>query len=195
MHTVCAQYCRKKHPIYEDEIRFPTESFRIFVPKQFFKTRNMYKYLIIFAAAAACLFALSSCSLGSDEDNLKEGQEYLRTNGMREGVVTTASGLQYEVLREGREDGRSPKSTDSVRCHYQGTFISGKVFDSSYSGEPLVFPLNRVIPGWTEGLQYMKEGAKFRFVIPYNLAYGPYGYASIPSYSTLIFEVELLEVL
>lgn len=155
----------------------------------------MYKYLLIFAAALAALFAVSSCSKNNDEDNLLEGQEYLESNGKREGVVTTASGLQYEVLREGREDGRSPKSTDSVRCHYRGTLISGKVFDSSYSGEPLVFPLNRVIPGWTEGLQYMKEGAKFRFVIPYMLAYGPSGYGPIPPYSTLIFEVELLEVI
>ena len=156
---------------------------------------TMYKYMLILAAAAAALFAVSSCTKNNYEDNLREGQEYLESNGKREGVVTTASGLQYEVLREGREDGRSPKSTDTVRCHYQGTFINGKVFDSSYSGDPLVFPLGRVIPGWTEGLQYMKEGAKFRFVIPYNLAYGPSGYASIPPYSTLIFEVELLEVI
>lgn len=156
---------------------------------------TMYKYLLILAAAVAALFAVSSCSKNNDEDNLREGQEYLESNGKCEGVVTTASGLQYEVLREGREDGRSPKSTDSVRCHYKGTFISGKVFDSSYSGDPLVFPLNRVIPGWTEGLQYMKEGAKFRFVIPYYLAYGPYGSGPIPPYSTLIFEVELIEVI
>ena len=156
----------------------------------------MYRYLLILTVAVATLFAVSSCTTNNtDEEYLKEGQEYLEANGKREGVVTTSSGLQYEVLREGREDGRSPKSTDSVRCHYQGTFISGKVFDSSYSGDPLVFPLNRVIPGWTEGLQYMKEGAKFRFVIPYYLAYGPYGSGPIPPYSTLIFEVELLEVI
>lgn len=78
---------------------------------------TMYKYLLILAAAAAALFAVSSCTKNNDEDNLREGQEYLEPNGKREGVVTTASGLQYEVLREGREDGRSPKSTDTVRCH------------------------------------------------------------------------------
>lgn len=155
----------------------------------------MYRYLIIFAAIAAAIFAFTSCSGNSDEENLQKGLDYLEANGKREGVVTTKSGLQYEVLREGKDEGRSPLASDRVRCHYKGTFINGKVFDSSYAGEPLVFALNQVIPGWTEGLQYMKEGAKFRFVIPYMLAYGPYGYSSIPPYSTLIFEVELIEVL
>ena len=158
----------------------------------------MAKYLIIFAVLAAGIWFLTSCSKdegASYEENLKKGQDYLAANAMREGVVTTASGLQYEVLREGKEGGRSPKSTDQVRCHYKGTFIDGKVFDSSYSGSPIVFPLNGVIRGWTEGLQYMKEGAQYRFVIPYQLAYGPYGYGPIPPYSTLIFEVELIEVL
>lgn len=159
----------------------------------------LMKYLFIIAAIAAGLFLLSSCSKNEEvsfEENLNKGQEYMANNAKREGVVTTASGLQYEVLREGREDGKSPTASDKVRCHYKGTFIDGKVFDSSYnSGNPIVFPLNGVIRGWTEGLQYMKEGAKYRFVIPYQLAYGPRGYATIPPYSTLIFEVELIEVL
>lgn len=156
----------------------------------------MFRYICIIAAIAAGAFILSSCTKDNAEKNQKEGEEYLAANARREGVTTTASGLQYEVLQAGRENGRSPKASDQVRCHYTGYFISGKVFDSSYnSGAPAVFPLNRVIPGWTEGLQYMKEGAKYRFVIPYYLAYGPDGYASIPPYSTLIFEVELIAVL
>lgn len=159
----------------------------------------MIKYLSILAAIAVSAFLFFSCS--KDDDNtlevyVEQCQNYLVENAKREGVVTTASGLQYEVLREGREDGRRPTADSQVRCHYQGTFIDGRVFDSSYvSGNPIVFPLNGVIKGWTEGLQYMTEGAKYRFVIPFQLAYGPYGYATIPPYSTLIFEVELIEVL
>ena len=157
----------------------------------------MTKYLLILAVAAFGIFGLSSCTKEDiGKENLEKGQAYMEENAKREGVVTTDSGLQYEIIREGREDGKSPKATDRVRCHYQGYFLDGKLFDSSYmSGNPLVFPLNGVIAGWTEGLQYMKEGAEFRFVIPYYLAYGPNGYATIPPYSTLIFDVELIEVL
>lgn len=162
---------------------------------------NMIKYLFIFAVLAAGLYFFSSCLSSSSEeisyeDNLKKGVEYLEANAKREGVITTASGLQYEILTEGKENGRSPKATDLVRCHYKGTLIDGKVFDSSYnSGSPLVFALDEVIRGWTEGLQYMKEGAKYRFVIPYQLGYGASGVGPIPPYSTLIFEVELIDVL
>lgn len=160
---------------------------------------NKYIFIIVATIAVVGLYFLSSCSKNDWEtiskNNLEKGQEYLATNGKREGVVTTKSGLQYEVLREGREGGKTPTASSQVRCHYRGTFIDGKVFDSSYSGSAIVFPLNGVIKGWTEGLQYMKEGAKYRFVIPYQLAYGPYGYGSIPPYATLIFEVELIEVL
>lgn len=157
----------------------------------------MNKYILIIAAIVIGLIGIISCTKEDDgKENLKKGEEFLAANAKREGVTTTASGLQYEVLKEGNVDGKSPKPTDQVRCHYTGTFIDGKVFDSSYMyGNPIVFPLNGVIKGWTEGLQYMKEGAKYRFVIPYQLAYGPSGYASIPPYSTLIFEVELIEVL
>ena len=161
----------------------------------------MIKYLIIIAAVAAGLYFFTSCLSSSSEeisyeDNLKKGVEYLEANAKREGVITTASGLQYEILTEGKENGRSPKATDLVRCHYKGTLIDGKVFDSSYnSGSPLVFALDEVIRGWTEGLQYMKEGAKYRFVIPYQLGYGASGVGPIPPYSTLIFEVELIDVL
>jgi FKBP-type peptidyl-prolyl cis-trans isomerase FklB len=126
---------------------------------------------------------------------LEEGRVFLENNGKRPEVTTTKSGLQYEVLKEG--NGKQPKATDRVRCHYEGTLIDGTVFDSSYQrNEPAVFGLNQVIAGWTEGVQLMGEGAKFRFYIPYLLAYGEAGAgASIPPYSTLIFDVELLEVL
>ena len=124
-----------------------------------------------------------------------EGEKFLAENGKKEGVVTLKSALQYEVLREG--NGKKPKATDQVKCHYEGTLINGQVFDSSYKrNEPAVFPLNQVIPGWTEGLQLMQEGAKYRFYIPYILAYGESGAGgSIPPFATLIFDVELLEVM
>ena len=124
-----------------------------------------------------------------------EGEKFLAENSKKEGVVTLKSGLQYIVLREG--NGKKPKATDKVKCHYAGTLINGQEFDSSYKrNEPAVFPLNQVIPGWTEGLQLMQEGAKYRFFIPYILAYGESGAGgSIPPYAALIFDVELLEVM
>lgn len=123
-----------------------------------------------------------------------EGEAYLAENAKKDGVITTASGLQYTVLKEGT--GKSPKSTDTVVCHYEGFLTNGTVFDSSIQrGEPAAFPLNGVIAGWTEGLQLMKEGGKNRFFIPYHLAYGEAGAAgSIPPYAALIFDVELIEV-
>ena len=124
-----------------------------------------------------------------------EGEAFLKQNAAKEGIVTLPSGLQYQVLTPGT--GRKPKATDKVKCHYEGTLIDGTVFDSSYRrGEPAVFPLNGVIKGWTEGVQLMSEGAKFRFFIPFDLAYGANGAgASIPPYAALIFDVELVEVL
>ena len=124
-----------------------------------------------------------------------EGEKYLAENAGKEGVVTLPSGLQYKVIREG--DGRKPKATDKVKCHYEGFLVDGTVFDSSVQrGEPAVFPLNQVIAGWTEGLQLMQEGAKYRFFIPYNLAYGEHGAgAMIPPFAALIFDVELIEVM
>lgn len=124
-----------------------------------------------------------------------DGKAFLAENGKRASVVTTASGLQYEVLAEG--NGRHPRATDTVRCHYEGTLIDGTVFDSSYRrGEPAEFGLNQVIAGWTEGVQLMKEGAKYKFYLPYNLAYGERGAgSSIPPYSALVFTVELIKVL
>ena len=124
----------------------------------------------------------------------EEGEAYLAENAKKEGVVVTESGLQYKVINEGT--GKQPKATDTVKCHYEGFLINGTVFDSSIQrGEPASFPLNAVIKGWTEGLQLMKEGAKYRFFIPYNLAYGEAGAAgAIPPYAALIFDVELIEV-
>ena len=129
------------------------------------------------------------------EKAIAEGKVFLEANGKREGVTTTKSGLQYEVLTPGKGE-RSPKATDTVVCHYEGRLVSGKVFDSSYErNQPAEFGLNQVIPGWTEGLQLMSEGAKFRFYIPYLLGYGEQGAGpSIPPYSTLVFDVELNSV-
>lgn len=128
------------------------------------------------------------------ETELEKGEAFLKENAKKEGVKTTASGLQYQVLKEG--DGKAPKATDVVKVHYKGTLLDGKEFDSSYKGgQPIEFPLNRVIPGWTEGVQLMKEGAKYKFFIPAKLAYGERGAGGvIPPNATLIFEVELLEV-
>lgn len=130
------------------------------------------------------------------EANIEAGMTFLEENLEKEGVQETASGLQYKVIEEG--NGASPASTDRVRVHYKGTLTDGQVFDSSYRrGEPAEFPLNRVIPGWTEGLQLMSEGAKYEFYIPSDLGYGnnpPQGSIIKPG-SVLVFEVELLEVL
>lgn len=123
------------------------------------------------------------------------GEKYLAENAKKDGVVTLPSGLQYMVLKEG--NGNKPSARDQVKCHYEGFLIDGTVFDSSVQrGEPAVFGLQQVIAGWTEGLQLMQEGAKYRFFIPYMLGYGASGAgASIPPYSALIFDVELIKVM
>ena len=126
--------------------------------------------------------------------NVKEdGEKFLAENALKEGVKVTESGLQYEVLKMGH--GKKPVATDRVKVHYHGTLIDGTVFDSSVDrGEPIVFGLNQVIKGWTEGVQLMPVGSKFRFYIPQELGYGAQAAGSIPPYSTLIFEVELLGI-
>ena len=124
-----------------------------------------------------------------------DGESFLAENAKKEGVVVLPSGLQYQVLKEG--NGKKPSATDQVKCHYEGTLIDGTIFDSSYQrNEPATFGLNQVIAGWTEGVQLMSEGAKYRFFIPYNLAYGERGAgAQIPPFAALVFDVELLKVL
>ena len=127
-------------------------------------------------------------------DVKSKGEAFLTSNAKLEGVTVTESGLQYSVITEA--EGTKPKATDQVTVHYRGTLLDGTEFDSSYSrGEPATFPLNGVIPGWTEGVQLMSIGNKFKFVIPHQLAYGERGAGnSIGPFETLIFEVELLKI-
>jgi FKBP-type peptidyl-prolyl cis-trans isomerase FkpA/FKBP-type peptidyl-prolyl cis-trans isomerase FklB len=127
------------------------------------------------------------------EVNLKKGDEFLAANKAKPNVKTTESGLQYEVVKEGT--GATPKDTDTVKVHYTGTLINGEKFDSSRDrGEPVEFPVNGVIPGWTEALKLMKVGAQYKLAIPAKLAYGPQGRPGIPPNSVLLFDVELLDV-
>lgn len=125
---------------------------------------------------------------------MEAGKQFLAANATKEGVMTTASGLQYKVIRQG--DGAKPAADAEVEVHYKGTLIDGKVFDSSYDrGESISFFLNQVIPGWQEGVQLMPIGSKYEFYIPYELGYGARGASGvIPPYATLIFEVELLKI-
>lgn len=128
------------------------------------------------------------------ELNRKAGEEFLKINKEKAGVVALPSGLQYEVITEG--NGAKPKATDEVKCHYEGKLINGQVFDSSIQrGQPATFPLNQVIKGWTEGLQLMSVGSKYRFFIPSDLGYGANGAGeTIEPFSTLVFDVELLDI-
>jgi FKBP-type peptidyl-prolyl cis-trans isomerase len=145
-------------------------------------------------ANAAIQAFFAKISKGEGEKNQKAGEEFLASNKAKSGVVTLPSGLQYEIIKAGT--GPKPKAEDQVKCHYTGTTIDGKVFDSSVQrGEPAVFPVNRVIPGWTEALQLMPVGSKWKLFIPASLAYGEQGAGQdIKPNSTLIFEVELLEI-
>lgn len=129
------------------------------------------------------------------EESLAAEKEFFAENGKKEGIVTLPSGLQYEIITEGT--GEKPTATSQVKCHYEGKLISGDVFDSSVKrGQPATFGLNQVIPGWTEGLQLMPVGSKWRLFIPSSLGYGPQGAGEvIPPNSPLIFEVELIEIL
>ena len=145
----------------------------------------------LFLTLAVALLTISPLM---SQTALEKGQAFLKENATKEGVKTTPSGLQYKVITEGT--GASPKATDTVEVHYRGTTIDGKEFDSSYKrGETISFPLNGVIPGWTEGVQLMKEGGKYEFFIPSNLAYGRQGAGGVigPD-ETLIFTVELVKV-
>ncbi|MCF7354989.1 FKBP-type peptidyl-prolyl cis-trans isomerase [Vibrio sp. CK2-1] len=127
--------------------------------------------------------------------NIEQGVQFLTENSQREGVIQTDSGLQYLVLKEGNGTAH-PTATSQVKVHYQGTLLDGTEFDSSYKrGEPISFKLNQVIKGWQEGLQLMVEGEKVRLFIPYDIAYGKSGSGPIPAGATLIFDVELIEIL
>jgi len=153
------------------------------------------KPLITPEAAQSAVNQLIAKKLGpAAEKSLKDGQDFLVGNKTKQGVMTTESGLQYFVMKAGA--GRSPKATDVVRVNYEGMLIDGKVFDTTRGKDPAEFPVNRVIPGWTEALQKMKVGDKWRLYIPSHLAYGPQSPpgSPIPPFSTLIFDVELLDV-
>jgi len=151
---------------------------------------------VALAMAATSTFTITSIMAQSSNptDNLAVGQAFLKENASKPGVHTTPSGLQYKVVTEGH--GKNPKATDTVLVHYRGTTIDGTEFDSSYKrNEPISFPLNGVISGWTEGVQLMKEGGKVQLFIPSNLAYGSQGAGGvIAPDSTLIFDIELLKV-
>lgn len=145
-------------------------------------------------AADKALGEAQAAKASADADaNIALGQAFLAENAQKEGVFVTESGLQYEIIEEGTGD--KPLASDTVTVHYRGTLLDGTEFDSSYSrGEPTSFPLTRVIPGWTEGVQLMKEGAKYRFYIPSELAYGARAMGAISPNSTLIFDIELIDV-
>jgi len=153
----------------------------------------LMKHSTIFLAVAV-LFLNSFPAMS--QSALEKGKAFLDENASKEGVEVTESGLQYKVMTEGDAAGKSPSATDTVEVHYRGTLIDGTEFDSSYKrGETISFPLNGVIAGWTEGVQLMKEGAKYQFFIPSHLAYGSRGAGGVigPD-ETLIFEVELVKV-
>lgn len=153
--------------------------------------KEMQTVLLNYQKRKEAEYATKMQELG--KKNLKIEQDFLAKNGKKAGVKTTASGLQYEVLKQG--NGKSPKSNDLVTVHYEGKLLDGTVFDSSYKrGEPVEFPLDKVIKGWTEGVQLMKEGSKYRFYIPSNLAYGEAGNVGIDPNSLLMFDIELLKV-
>ena len=149
--------------------------------------------IIIVILIGFTMFSMANAT--SPEENRAAGVAFLAENAKKANVVTTASGLQYEVIKTGTGS-VSPKATDTVTVHYKGTTLDGAEFDSSYSrGEPASFPLNRVIAGWTEGVQLMTEGATYRFYIPSQLAYGEQGAGrAIGPNATLIFDVELIKI-
>ncbi|WP_413693863.1 FKBP-type peptidyl-prolyl cis-trans isomerase [Psychromonas sp. KJ10-2] len=155
----------------------------------------MLKFILIVAIVIVAFFVFQSMTSGKDAPvNIQKGQGFLAENATKEGVVSTDSGLQYLVLEKG-EGTEHPTAKSKVKVHYHGTLIDGTVFDSSVErGEPISFGLNQVIPGWTEGVQLMVEGDKFRFFIPSRLAYGNRSAGKILAGSLLIFDVELLKI-
>ena len=156
----------------------------------------MTKFIIaiIIIAIVVFFYFRSSANTKSAQENIRIGAEYLANNKTQDGVIETSSGLQYKILTKGKGE-QHPKATDSVKVHYHGTLIDGRVFDSSVDrGQPISFGLNQVISGWTEGVQLMVVGDKTRFFIPAKLAYGNRSMGIISSGSVLIFDVELLGI-
>jgi len=155
---------------------------------------NLKSFAAALTMAVTSILSNTTIMAQDASSNLAKGQAFLKENATKPGVHTTPSGLQYKVITEGH--GKSPKATDTVLVHYRGTTIDGTEFDSSYKrNEPISFPLNGVIPGWTEGVQLMKEGGKMQLFIPSNLAYGSRGAGGvIAPDSTLVFDIELLKV-
>jgi len=156
---------------------------------------TMLKISVAVLGVTATMFFTSSSIMAQDTaSNLEKGQTFLKANATKPGVKTTPSGLEYKIIKEG--NGKKPAATDTVQVNYRGTLIDGTEFDSSYKrNEPISFPLNGVIPGWTEGVQLIKEGGKIELYIPSNLAYGSTGAGGvIPPDATLIFDIELLKV-
>lgn len=151
-------------------------------------------FTLILLILAGFFFYRTWTNNKASEQNLAIGQAFLNENSQKDGVITTESGLQYEVLREGTGS-EHPTATSKVTVHYHGSLINGKVFDSSVErNEPITFGLNQVIKGWQEGLQYMVEGQKMRLYIPSSLGYGKSGTGPIPPSAVLIFEVELIKI-
>lgn len=146
------------------------------------------------AAANACLTThMTKLQSEKSKPQIEAGKKFLAQNKLKPGVITTASGLQYEVITQGT--GIKPTIADTFVAHYRGTLLDGTEFDASYNrGQPLTYPVNKVVPGWIEGLQLMPAGSKYKFYIPYNLGYGTMGSGQIPGGATLVFELELLEV-
>ncbi len=156
----------------------------------------MQKFILIVLILVVAFFVFQRFNAGKNApENIAAGELFLAENIKKEGILETDSGLQYEVLVKG-ENEATPTAKSRVRVHYHGTLIDGSVFDSSVDrGESIDFGLNQVIPGWTEGVQLMSEGDKFRFYIPSKLGYGNRGVGSIPAGSLLIFDVELLSII
>ncbi len=145
------------------------------------------------SAGASLNDYVAKCKLDKAKPIAEAGKKFMAENKKKPGVITTASGLQYQVIKEG--SGPKPAATDSVTCNYIGAFLDGNEFDNSFKrGQPITFSLQSVIPGWTEALQLMSPGAKYKLWVPYNLGYGTNDFLGIPGGSTLVFEVELLEV-
>ncbi|MDT8406103.1 MAG: FKBP-type peptidyl-prolyl cis-trans isomerase [Methylococcales bacterium] len=154
----------------------------------------MTGYRFLLTTTLALIVGAVTVHAGTPEENLAQGKAFLESNAKQDGINTTASGLQYQIIKPGA--GAQPAAASSVTVHYRGVTLDGKEFDSSYKrGQPATFPLNRVIPGWTEGVQLMREGAHYKLFIPAELAYGKRGAGPvIEPNSTLIFDIELLKV-